>query len=252
MPELNKNFETNQAGKSKKIPVFSIVLVLMVFVLVGVFAVKVIFLYDKMVRGEVVDLDLDYGDRLSTSQAIAEAAEQTGLVDVNSEDDPALGSDDPLLTVVEFADFGCPYSREVSYNLRRFANRYGSYVRFIYRDFPMNDIHPESQLAAEAAECAHEQGKFWEYHDKLYQNQNDLSLDALKLYALQIGLDEDEFSVCLDSGNKRSEVLDDYADGVIAGVYGTPTFFFNGYRVAGAIPADIFESILDTFLEGKN
>jgi protein-disulfide isomerase len=129
------------------------------------------------------------------------------------------------------------------------AALYGDQVRFVYRDFPLSDIHPDAQRAAEAAECAHEQGVFWPYYDKLYQNQDDHSIGALKLYALQIGItDLQQFIDCVDEFKYRQEVLDDYADGVVAGVYGTPTFFFNGQRVEGAIPEDVFVQLISLFL----
>jgi len=224
------------------------VVVLLIFLLVGLFAVRVIYLYDKILKGETTELGIDFEGGLSTSQAVSQPSSFEDVVDVATDDDPALGTEAPQLTVVMFADFGCPHCAQVSGTVRKLAALYGDQVRFVYRDFPLTDIHPDAQRAAEAAECADDQGMFWQYYDKLYQNQSDHSVGALKLYALEIGTDLELFIECLDSSRHRGEVLDDYADGVVAGVYGTPTFFFNGYRVEGAIPEDVFVELIDLFL----
>ncbi len=161
-----------------------------------------------------------------------------------SSDDPSLGRPDAPMVVVEFADFGCPFSREVSFTLRELALKYPEKFRYIYRDFPITDLHPIAQKAAEAGECAAEQGRFWEYHDKLYQNQTDLSSERLIEFAAELNLNTTTFRSCLDSGRKRDEVLNDYQDGLNAGVRGTPTFFINGSKVEGAIPKNMLEPLI--------
>ncbi|MBU0531185.1 DsbA family protein [Patescibacteria group bacterium] len=248
MEELPQNKPAVPPAVPKKKHWVLTVVILVIFVLVGLFAVRVIYLYDKILKGETGELGIDFQGGLSTSQAVSQPSNAAEVVDVLSEDDPALGTDTPALTVVMFADFGCPYCEDVSGTVRKLASLYGDRVRFVYRDFPLADIHPDAQRAAEAAECAHEQGMFWQYYDKLYANQDDHSIGALKLYALEIGADLEQFIDCVDSSKHRGEVLDDYADGVVAGVYGTPTFFFNGYRVEGAIPENVFVELIGLFL----
>jgi protein-disulfide isomerase/rhodanese-related sulfurtransferase/uncharacterized membrane protein len=129
------------------------------------------------------------------------------------------------LTVVEFGDFECPscgISEEAASQIRA---QYGDRIRFVFRQFPLAKIHPQAEKAAEASECAAEQGKFWEGVEKLYAKQTDLSVDALKRYAGELGLDQSRFNQCLDSGETVSRVKQDLADGRALGVIGTPTFF---------------------------
>jgi protein-disulfide isomerase len=130
----------------------------------------------------------------------------------------------------------------------------------VVRDLPLNSIHPHAQKAAEATECADDQGKFWEYHDVVFANQSAIDVDSLKGYAEQLGLDTGTFNDCLDEGKQSSEVEKDSEDARAAGVSGTPAFFINGRLVSGAIPFEDypdqsgamqpgFKSIIDAALE---
>lgn len=159
-------------------------------------------------------------------------------------DDPTLGNPEAPLKIVEFADFECPFSRDESLVVRELMVRFPEKIHFVYRDFPLEDIHPHAFRAAEAGNCAHAQGKFWAMHDKLYQNADRLTDLDLKLYALETGLDLAKFNACLDSRKYKEEIEIDRADGIAAGVKGTPTFFINGKRLAGAIPIQLWEQIL--------
>jgi protein-disulfide isomerase len=127
---------------------------------------------------------------------------------------------------------------------------------------PLNSIHQHAQKAAEATECADDQGKFWEYHDLVFANQGALDVDSLKAYAAQLGLDTATFDDCLDSGEQSSEVEKDSEDARASGVSGTPAFFINGELVPGAIPFEDypdqsgamqpgFKSIIDAALAGE-
>jgi len=132
------------------------------------------------------------------------------------------------LTVVEFGDFSCPgcgFSEEAAAQVRA---QYGGRLRFVFRQFPLGRLHPQSEKAAEASECAAEQGKFWEAVDKFYAKQSDLSVDALKRYAGELGLDQARFDQCLASGETKARIKRDLADGHALGVKGTPTFFIGG------------------------
>lgn len=159
-------------------------------------------------------------------------------------DDPALGEPQAPLRIVEFADFECPFSREESFVIREIAARFPDKVRFVYRDFPLDEIHPRAFAAAEAANCAKDQEKFWAMHDKLYQNSERLTDLDIKTYALEIGLNIVEFNKCFDGRKYKDEIEADRADGVAAGVIGTPTFFINGKKVAGAIPLELWEQLI--------
>ncbi len=119
------------------------------------------------------------------------------------------------------------------------------------RDFPLNSIHPYAQKAAEATECADEQGKFWEYHDVVFANQSAIDVDSLKGYAAELGLDTGTFDECLDEGKQSSEVEKDTEDGRASGASGTPAFFINGELVSGAQPFSVFQQIIDAALAGE-
>ena len=160
---------------------------------------------------------------------------------VESKDDPSWGSDDAKIVIVEFSDFECPFCKQVFPILHEINFKYSGQLKFIYRDFLGHD---SSQKLAEAAQCADEQGKFLVYHDKLFINQGNLSVDSLKSYARQVGIgDVNKFDQCLDSGKFELEVQQDYQEAVELGVEGTPTFFINGIKVPGARPKEEHSSL---------
>jgi protein-disulfide isomerase len=128
--------------------------------------------------------------------------------------------------------------------LKELIARYPDRVRWVFRDFPLENLHPEAPLAHEAARCAGDQGKFWPYHDLLFQQANQAP-DALKQYAAQIGLEADAFAQCLDSRRHRAGVAADVAAGSRLGVTGTPTFFINGRPVVGNLPLAEFQRVIE-------
>lgn len=132
--------------------------------------------------------------------------------------------------------------------MREVLEKYEGQVRLVYRDFPLTQIHPQALPAALAAECAHEQGKFWEYHDLLFANQAQLDEPSLRDYAAQVGLDTGSFDECLSSQKYLEEVQKDYSDGASYGVSGTPAFFVNGHLISGAMPLAAFEQAVDQAL----
>jgi len=165
---------------------------------------------------------------------------------VSVDDDPAQGPECAPVTIIEFSDFECSFcALYVNDTLPLILETYGDQVRYVFRDFPIASKHPHAQKAAEAAQCAFEQGKFWEYHDILFQNQDALDLPDLQRYATDLGLDESAFNLCLDSGKYAEEVQKDFDDGLDYGVTGAPTFFINGRRVAGAKPFATFQIIIE-------
>ncbi len=164
-------------------------------------------------------------------------------------DDPYKGPDDAAIIVVEFADFQCPYCRQSFPVVREIISQYEDRVKFIYRDFPLTSLHSQAQIAAEAGECAHEQDMFWPMHDKMFINQDDLSLNALQRYAREIEIpDPIQFNTCLTSRKYETEVNKDFSDGYFAGVDGTPTFFINGQEFTGAVSVENFKTVLDELI----
>ena len=159
------------------------------------------------------------------------------------DDDPSWGPVDAPVTIIEFSDYQCPYCKRFhDETLPQIQAIYEGQVRFVYRDFPLTSIHPHAQKAAEASECADDQGRFWDYHDLLWTNQQDLDVASLKAYAGELGLDTATFDDCLESGKNAQEVQKDYSDGVSYGVQGTPSFFINDVKVQGAQPFSVIRS----------
>jgi protein-disulfide isomerase len=166
-----------------------------------------------------------------------------------------LGDPDAPVTIIEFADFQCPYcgrfSAETELQIDEQYMQSGK-VRFAYFNFAF--LGPESNWAAEAAECASDQNKFWEYHDKLYasqsgENQGAFSKDKLKQFAKELGLDTSAFDECLDSGKYTQLVQDESSMAASIGVRSTPTFLINGQAVVGAQPFEIFKQTIDSLLK---
>lgn len=214
--------------------------------------------YYSQIQSGAVDISKlgeEYQQTISTDSSLTGAtatSENEALATLNDfSNDPTYGPSDARLTIVLFEDFECPYCAQLYPTIRKMMDTYGSQVQFVYRDFPLSTIHPNAQLAAEAAQCANDQGRFWEYHDRLFENQANVSSTDLSRYASQVGLNTSEFDNCLDSGKYTSEVLQDYRDGVSVGVTGTPTLFFNGNKLEGVLTEEGAEHVIQTFLQGN-
>ncbi|UYN90564.1 MAG: DsbA family protein [Anaerolineales bacterium] len=162
------------------------------------------------------------------------------------DNDPVFGPADAPITIVEFADFQCPYCvRHFEQTYPLILEQYGEQVRFVFKNYPLRSIHPDADAAAQAAECAQEQGMFWEYHDLLFGGALGLGREAYAGYADQLGLDTDALLACLDEGRYAESVERDYALGQQLGVSSTPTFFINGIAMVGAYPIDAFQTVID-------
>jgi protein-disulfide isomerase len=127
---------------------------------------------------------------------------------------------------------------------------YGDRIRLVYREYPLPN-HQNAKGASEAGQCAHEQGKFWPYHDKLFANQQRLTVPDLKQHAVDLGLDAARFNACVDSHKYASVVEKDIAMGNDAGVNGTPAFYINGRMISGAQPFETFKKMIDEELSRK-
>jgi len=160
-------------------------------------------------------------------------------------DDPAQGKADAPVTVVEFSDFQCPFCLRVMPTLKDLRAKYGDKMRLVWKDFPLTQIHPQAFVAAQAGNCAREQGKFWEYHDKLFANQSALQPEFLKKYAADAGLDTAKFNQCLEGSKYEARVQGALGTGTKLGISSTPTMYVNGRMINGAQPIDVFESVID-------
>ncbi len=168
-------------------------------------------------------------------------------VQVDSRKGFVLGPKDAPVAIVEFSDFQCPFCKAVVPTLKQVMAEYKGKVKLVFRDFPL-DIHPLAPKAHEAARCAAEQQKFWEYHDLLFERSPNLSLPELKQYAADLKLVGASFAKCLDSGKYRQAVADDVQEAARLGASGTPTFFINGRLLVGAQPLTAFQKVIDAEL----
>ncbi|MGH9359245.1 MAG: thioredoxin domain-containing protein [Terriglobia bacterium] len=148
-------------------------------------------------------------------------------------DSHATGDIDSPVTVVEFGDFECPMCRLAQQTVENALQQYGSRVHFVFRQFPLTGVHPQAEKAAEASECAAQQGQFWQAEKLFYEKQPDLSVSALESYAAELGLNVKQFDECLSSGSMKARVQQDVADGKALGVRGTPTFFIGDQMIVG-------------------
>ncbi len=179
-----------------------------------------------------------------------------GRIDVSVDDDPYVGPKNAPVTIVEFSDFQCPFCADFhDKTYGPLMQKYNGKVRFVYRDFPL-DMHPDAEKAAEAANCALQQGadKYWALHAAIFKNQRvtGVGLAAIATMAKTIsGLDTAKLDACIKSGKMADEISKDVQDANSYGVTGTPTFFINGQRLAGARPLASFSSIIDQLLAAK-
>ncbi len=191
----------------------------------------------------------------AVKDSIAVALENKGSQEQNSQnmkinsEEHVKGQKDAPVTIVEYSDFQCPFCQSF------FENAYKKIItdyvdtgkaKIIFKQFPLY-FHQNAQKAAEASECAGEQGKFWEYHDLLFSTKQ-LDATTLKKDAVTLGLDADKFNTCLDSGKYAQKIRDDTAEGQSKGVSGTPSFLINGKKVVGAQSYDVFKAEIDAAL----
>jgi protein-disulfide isomerase len=151
-----------------------------------------------------------------------------------SAQDHAAGPADAPVTLVEYGDYECPYCGMAYPVVKAVQRALGNQLRFVFRNFPLAEAHPHARLAAEAAEAAGAQGRFWEMHDVLFENQSALEPADIVGYAQSVGLDLTRFEQDIESGTYTKKVRDDFRSGVRSGVNGTPTFFVNGERYDGS------------------
>lgn len=207
-----------------------LVIFLSISVSVGIYAGKVYFL----LKSGKIPPEMIFGQEIVSKNLLALVPEGT----------PGFGVKDSKVVIVEFADFQCPACLAAHNVVKELRKNYRDKIYFVFRDFPLISDHPAALLAAMAANCANEQGKFWEMHDKIFENQADINERSLKIYAVQMGLNGVEFSECIQSGKYLKKIEKDLEDGWLAGVRATPTFFINGIKIEGAVPLQVFEEFI--------
>ena len=201
----------------------------------------------------------DIRDRIETflrakvaSELLADLREQAGAVVLLEPPrleveaiGPAKGPDDAAVTIIEFSDFQCPYCERVLPTIAQILEKYPTQVRFVFRHLPLHRIHDRAQPAAEAAVCAGNQDKFWDYHDVLFDNSRALSDEDLERYAADMDLEMEVFKRCVSERESQQMVDVDAAVAESLGLTGTPAFFVNGIPLTGAQPLEKFSAIID-------
>jgi protein-disulfide isomerase len=168
--------------------------------------------------------------------------------EVSIDDDPSVGPADAPVVLIEFSDFNCPYCKKWhAETFPQLMSTYKDEILFVYRDFPVTS--QESYFAAQAAECADDQGKFWEFHDALLSGGQPLGAETYATYAEDLGLDAGKLAECIESENYAEEVQGDFQAAAQLGVTGTPTFFINGLVLVGAQPFLQFSQVIDSELK---
>ncbi len=167
-------------------------------------------------------------------------------VELNNEGSPATGPEDAPITLVEFSDFECPFCGRFFPTYERIKQEYGDRLRIVFRQYPLREIHPNAYGAALASLCAHEQGRFWEMHDLMFQEQDRLDRESLQQKAGRLGLDTERFNECMQSQRYAEQIQRDLQAGDRVGVDGTPALFVNGIPVpGGAVPYDVLANVIE-------
>ncbi len=190
----------------------------------------------------------------AAGQAVGQeqAPQEVQRYPVPEDDDYVYGNPDAPITIIEFSDYECPYcQRWHNEAWPQIKAKYGDQVRLIYRDFPLDTIHPNATAAAEAANCAGEQDQYYPYNELLFSGQKPLEPTTYEAYAELVDLDMDAFKTCVAERRYQQEVLDDLNYAGALGVRSTPTFFINGLAVIGAQPFEVFDQIISMELAGE-
>ena len=240
----NTNDENIDSDITVKIGVKGFFAILIPLVFISGIAVGYIWRGRSIIVGIANDLNRILGPGTAPKEQV---------YDVSADNNPARGPENAPVTIVEFSDYQCPYCtawhKEVYGKL---LENYGDQIRFVYRDFPLAGIHSEAFPAAEAANCAGEQGHYWPYHDMLFDGGPDtLGIATYLAYAKELSLDMTQFQVCMDDHRYADEVQADYDYALGLGLQSTPTFFINGIIVVGAQPYEIFEQKIESALANQ-
>ena len=172
--------------------------------------------------------------------------------EISSEGFPSIGPEDAPIVIVQFSDFQCPFCKRFhDETSQQLLDAYPGQIRFVYRHLPLTSIHPEAFPSAEASMCANEQDAFWEYHDKIFQNQDRLGRELYMQIASDLNLDSATFEDCLTAGTYRELIQQDSDFALNMGVQSTPTFFINGLALVGAQPLSAFTQLIDKELAGE-
>lgn len=189
----------------------------------------------------------------SSGQIVAAAtAPVEPRAEVGIDGNAIFGNPKAKVTIVEFADYQCPFCARMVPTLKDVIKKYDGKVNWVYRDFPLTEIHPEALPAAIAANCAGQQGKYFEMHHRLFEEFKSLGSDLYNKLATELSLDQGKFAACLKDPAQQAEVMKDQQVGQTIGVNGTPAYFVNGRRISGGVDLNEFSKIIDEELAAIN
>lgn len=210
------------------------IIIIIIFTFVLIILVAIAFYFYDLVKNAQAEL---------SQQKIKLSGER---YDAENKESYWIGSAKPLVTIVEFADFACPYSKNSFPKIRDISLKYKNQIKFIYRDYPL--LSGASPLLALSAHCAGEQGLFWLMHDKLFENQGVTNITQLAELANQIGANITKFNSCIAEEKYLPKIQKDVAAAQLLGISGTPAWFINGYKLEGDIPYNMFIQIIESLL----
>lgn len=183
--------------------------------------------------------------------AVVQDEQAVRRYDVPEEGNYAFGPEDAPITIIEFSDYECPFCRKWhAETWKPLREQYGDKIRLVYRDLPLSNIHPNAIPAAEAANCAGEQGQYYPFHEKLLDNEN-LGQAVYEQYAADLMLDMDQFKECVSTRKYQDEVQADIDYAINLGITSTPTFFINGIPLVGAQPLSVFQQVIEKEIAGE-
>ena len=223
---------------------FYAVLVVLAFA-VGIFAGYIVWGRQSSPTQNVVQAQQPQQGTVA-APSVAVPTAQVTRYDVPTDGFPSTGPADAPIVIVEFSDFQCPFcKRFYDETYRKLIDAYPNKIRFVFRHLPLTSIHPEAFPAAEASMCANEQNAFWDYHDKIFENQDKLGGELYSQIARDLKLDTEKFAQCVAARKYKDLVQQDSDFAVRLGIQSTPTFFVNGLALVGAQPFEMFKQVID-------
>lgn len=232
---------------NKKTYLFGLMTGITVVAVIGFIIVLIMYLNNN--GNEASDTLGDVNNNVNTDDTKPAPTPTSNKVNIKvSKDDHIRGNFDAPITIVEFSDFQCSYCSSFHNTLKQVLDEYPNDFRWVYKHFPLDSIHPYARKAAEASECASDQGKFEEYSDRLFTGQKQINDEYFPKLAKELGLNISEFEECLDSGKYASKVNNDFNYGRSIGVTGTPGAFINGVKMRGAESFSSVKARIDAIL----
>ncbi len=227
---------------SKNSFIFGLVVGILAICTIGFFILLGVFLDEKGPSDKENNKNTNQQANIPTPSAGANNLKEI------TKDDHIRGNKDAPIVLVEFSDFQCPFCSKVHPTLKRLFEEYNGQIAWVYKHLPLDSLHPYARYAAEASECAADQGMFWEYADELYAGQPSIGPEYIFTIAQKIGLNVNRFEICVNSGKFANIVKEDENEAKSVGISGTPGIYINDTLIKGAVPYENFKQVIDSIL----